>query len=232
MQSHRKALLREISSSKLRVLAEFISVCAAGLRASVLPCWLEVARSSLPCGPLWHRSWLHPNRESLLARWVLQLFVTFPQKWRPIIFALSIILLLLPVLGNTLDSTHSLGWGELYKGMNTRRQGPWGLVLEVSLPKMNSWADSQSRRRWYKSTWRKVESHGGDRQAKKRKINRLSYVLRCYFVRGESVLQIMEGNETIDIDKGRIGVNFEGKNKDWILPVVWFKSHCWWGLFF
>lgn len=48
MQSYLKVLLRELSSSSFVVVAEFISVCALGLRASVLPCWLEAALSSLP----------------------------------------------------------------------------------------------------------------------------------------------------------------------------------------
>lgn len=38
------------------------------------------------------------------------------------------------------------------------------------------------------------------------------------------MLQIMEGNETIDIEKERTEVNFEGKTKT-VLPVEWFESH-------
>lgn len=40
------------------------------------------------------------------------------------------------------------------------------------------------------------------------------------------VLQIVEGNATIDKDKGRVGVNSEEKNENLILPVEWFESHC------
>lgn len=51
------------------VLAEFISVCAIGLRASVLPYWLEASLSTLPCGLLQHGSLLHQNNPNDKCVW-------------------------------------------------------------------------------------------------------------------------------------------------------------------
>lgn len=61
---------------------------ALGQTSPLIPCLLAVWASPLWASPLsiWQRgSWLHQN-EKALARWKLQSFVIWSQKWHPITF--------------------------------------------------------------------------------------------------------------------------------------------------
>ena len=96
MQFHLKALLGNRPTSKHYGCWQNPFLCAVLERALTPLCWLEAVFRSLPRGPLQCGNLLHQNdqakkaRESLLARWILQLFITLPWSDTPSLLLCSV----------------------------------------------------------------------------------------------------------------------------------------------